>query len=309
MIFFFKHIKWSNKRRWTMHLEISRVPRFLLAIVLIGIWALPALVVEAKPALHLAPAARVARGFGQDAAGNVFLPSVAVARPAQQPQHDEARAIQLLAALPDVAQHLAVYPGWRADAYQEEGSDTIWNVDFYQEDEWLGWGKVDLASDTVLDHFVPRELSPEEFAAGQALVETFIKHDPEIRARLAEPSLWGHDTSYNRWDTQWQVWYWYGIDALVANLNIYDGTVYLDSLEDPNQLDAAERAEADRNRAVELAYGAQGVDQALAGFDDWRTYVEEQGGARYTVSFVSGAQTRFAALVDIAQGTVVETRP
>jgi hypothetical protein len=60
---------------------------------------------------------------------------------------------------------------------------------------------------------------------------------------------------------------------------------------------------------IEIAYGADGIDAALAGFDAWRTYVEDQGQGRYTVAFVNGDRTLLAVLVDIGTGAVLSQQP
>jgi hypothetical protein len=258
------------------------------------------------------------QGTGQDGAagagaqGGLYLPALAngvKATPAEQ--GDDQRAIALLAQQPPVARYLAGYPGWRGEAYLEEGSDSVWNIDLYAGDEWIGWGQVDLAAGKVVDQYIPFDLPPEEFAAGKAKIEKFLVYDPEVKARLGEPDLWGHEVTWNRWDQEWQVWYWYGIDALAVVVGIDEdtGRVYLDSIRDANALKAEDQAEADRNRAIEIAYGADGIDAALAGFDAWRTYVEDQGQGRYTVAFVNGDRTLLAVLVDIGTGTVLSQQP
>jgi hypothetical protein len=275
--------------------------------------ALVLAVLVAMPALAAQPRQAQQEGDAPGVTTGLFLPNLARNPPASAPdlRSDEERAIAILVADARVARHLGAYPGWRAEAYRQEGSDILWNIDFYLADEWLAWGQVDLLAGEVADKYVPLELTPEEFAAGKEKIEKFLVHDPEVNARLGEPSLWGHEVTWNRWDQQWQVWYWYGIDALVIILGLDENNdnVYLESVRDANELEAEEKAEAGRNRAIELAYGADGIDAALAGFDDWRTYVEDQGQGRYTVAFVNGDRTLIAVLVDIDAGVVLETQP
>jgi hypothetical protein len=288
------------------------------ALVLAILVAVPALAAHPHVAggghSHLGPPVAVG-GLQQDGAagadGSVYLPNVAGGLKQQDDRTDEERAIGILVQQPKVARHLASYAGWRAEADLDEGSETVWNIDLYKGDEWIGWGKVDLSAGEVVDYYVPLDLTPEEFAAGKEKIEKFLTYDPEVKARLGEPSLWGHEVAWNRWDQQWQAWYWYGIDALVVVVTIDEttGTVYLDAIHDANDLEAEDKAEADRNRAIEIAYGADGIDDALAGFDAWRTYVEDQGQGRYTVAFVNGDRTLLAVLVDIVQGIVLGTQP
>lgn len=222
---------------------------------------------------------------------------------------DEARqAIQLVAEIPEVADWLATFPDWTGDAWQE-GEDDFYSVDFYSEtaDEWLGWGYVNVTDGVVDDYFVPRELTAEEFQAGQAHVEQFVLKDEEILARLGDVTNWEHDTWYNRWDANWEVWFWQGLEEIAITVSIWEDELYLDRIYNPAELEAEEAIENSKNEAIGLAWQAEGIDQALADVDNWQTYVSQQSDTIWAVTFATTDQELFYALVDIENEQVLES--
>lgn len=223
---------------------------------------------------------------------------------------DEAtRAIQLLAEVPEVAGWLASYPDWTGDAWLEGEDSLHYHVDLYSAaaDEWLGWGYVNVADGVVEDFFVPRELTAEEFQTGREMVEAFVFSDEEVLARLGNVDNWGFETWYNRWDANWQVWFWYGLEELAVTVNIWEDEPYLDSITNPAEFEAEEAAENSKNQAIELAWQAEGIDQAVAGVDNWQTYVAQQGDTVWAVTFATEDRELFYALVDIESWTVLES--
>lgn len=226
-------------------------------------------------------------------------------------QSAEQQAIDLLTAVDEVAMHLANYPGWYGEAWESDSEPGVFNVDLYSAggEEWLGWGEVDMPNASVRDYFVPRELTPEEFQYGRERVEAFVLNDAELLALLGNLDEWGYETYYNRWDVVWETYFWRSIDAYVA-VSYFDwesDEVWLDGIHDQNAFEADEREALNRSQAVELAYEAEGLWEALEGTDNWRTYVEHQGDSRYSVSFVTQDQSLFFALVDIATWEILES--
>ncbi|MCC6605136.1 MAG: hypothetical protein IT327_18155 [Anaerolineae bacterium] len=222
---------------------------------------------------------------------------------------EAARAIQLLAEEPEVAGWLASYPDWTGDAWLEGEDGLHYHVDLYSAaaDEWLGWGYVNVADGVVEDFFVPRELTAEEFQTGREMVEAFVFSDEEVLARLGNVDDWSYDTWYNRWDANWQVWFWYGLEELAVTVNIWEDEPYLDSITNPAEFEAEEAAENSKNQAIELAWQAEGIDQAVAGVDNWQTYVAQQGDTVWAVTFATEDRELFYALVDIGSWTVLES--
>lgn len=223
---------------------------------------------------------------------------------------DEARqAIQLVAEIPEVATWLATYPDWAGDAWQDEEDGRFYSVDFYSEaaDEWLGWGTVNVADGIVEDYFVPRELTAEEFQAGLARVEQFVFNDEEVLARLGDAATWEHDTWYDRWDAKWEIWFWNGLEEMAATVSIWEDDIYLDRIYDPTEMEAEEAVENSKNEAIGLAWGAEGIDQALSGVDNWQTYASQQSDTVWAVSFVGDGEELFYVLVDLENEQILES--
>lgn len=222
---------------------------------------------------------------------------------------EAALAVQLLGAVPEVADWLASYPDWTGDAWLDGDDGVHYHVDLYSAaaDEWLGWGYVNVAEGAVEDYFVPRELSAEEFQVGREKVEAFVFGDQEVLARLGNVADWDFDTWYNRWDANWEVWFWYGLDELVVTVNIWEDEAYLESIRNPAEFEADQALENNKNQAIELAWQAEGIDQAVAGIDNWQTYVSQQGDTVWAVTFATEDRELFYALVDIESWTVLES--
>jgi hypothetical protein len=248
------------------------------------------------------------------AQGRIYLPVVAqgVPTPPSQSENDKDLAIAKVAAASEIAPVLANHPSWVADAYPDDEAERIWHVDFYDkpDGEHLGYGHVKLNSDELFDIKMPRDLSPAELQAGIATIDAYLPYDAEVQARLGNPQLWYHDVSYDRWEESWKAYYSRGLEEMVITLYIDDNNdVYLDSIIDPSVLNEEEATEERRNRAITLAYSAEGIDEALAGVDNWRTYVEDQGDGQYTVAFSTTDRPLYRVHVNIDQARIIEAGP
>lgn len=236
----------------------------------------------------------------------------AQAAPPVQPADDKALAIAKVAAAAEIAPVLANHPNWVAEAYPDDEAARIWHVDFYAEPEgeYLGYGHVNLKSNELFEIEMPRDLSPAALQAGIAKIEAYLPYDAEVQARLGNPTLWYHDISYDRWEQVWQVYYSRGLTELLMTFYIDENAhVTLDAIVDPALLSAEKAAEERRNRALNLAYSAEGVDEALAGVDNWQSYVEDQGRGQYTVAFTTAGRTLYRVQVDIDQEAIMAAGP
>lgn len=248
------------------------------------------------------------------AQGRIYLPVVAqgVPTPPSQSENDKDLAIAKVAAASEIAPVLANHPSWVADAYPDDEAERIWHVDFYDkpDGEHLGYGHIKLNSDELFDIKMPRDLSPAELQTGIATIDAYLPYDAEVQARLGNPALWYHDVSYDRWEESWKAYYSRGLEEMVITLYIDDNNdVYLDSIIDPSVLNEEEATEERRNRAITLAYSAEGIDEALAGVDNWRTYVEDQGDGQYTVAFSTTDRPLYRVHVNIDQARIIEAGP
>jgi len=223
--------------------------------------------------------------------------------------NDTQKAIAILAADAVAAAHLATYNGWHGDAYPQDDSGILWYVDLYADadDEWLGYGIVNIETGQITESFIPRELTTEEYQEGQTAVEAFVLNDGEVLALLGDPALWDRYVYYNRWDVKWEVYFSQGLDEWVAIVYRDEYGIYLEGIHDPSALSDEETAEMNRSQAIELAYSAEGIDQALNGVDNWSTYVALQEGNVWVVTFATDERTLFYALVDIEQWLVLES--
>ncbi len=222
---------------------------------------------------------------------------------------DDEKAVQILLGETAVSEFLSNHDGWISDVWQEDDNSTLWTVEFYDanEEEWLGWGEVDVQSSTILDFYVPRELSPEEFQTGMVQVEKLVLNDAGVQARLGDPDLWEHDTEYDSESEAWTVEFWHGLDALEAIVYLDEDGAYLEEIVNPNQLEAEEQAAYERDLAVELSWEADGIDAALDGVDNWHTLVSPQGEL-WAVSYIANDEELFFALVDIDAELIIDSK-
>ncbi|HEY83945.1 MAG TPA: hypothetical protein G4N96_02350 [Chloroflexi bacterium] len=161
-----------------------------------------------------------------------------------------------------------------------------------------------------MELYAPRELSQEEFQAGQAAVEAVVLDDAEVLALLGDPADWDHGSDYDRFEEDWSVWFDKGLESwlVIARQDEDTEKYHIEDILDPMAFDAAQAQELTRNQAIELAYSADDVDEALNGLDDWRIYVENQGGSVWSVSFAADGKELFYALVDIEAEQVLEAK-
>jgi hypothetical protein len=214
--------------------------------------------------------------------------------------------VQIVASTPEFSEWLDGYANWQGAAYPPEDG-TVWYVEFYNEsgDEWLGYANVEANTGEIQDSFIPKPLPTDVYQAQLEKVQKLVLDDPEVLARLGDPVLWDMYPDYNRWEAVWDVYFYRGVDALLVKAAIEDAYFSISQISDPNELNEDQQVEDARNQAISLAYSAEGVDGALDGHDDWKTYAEPQGGSRWSVSFAAGEQELFYALVDIQSGAIL----
>ena len=235
--------------------------------------------------------------------------AVPTADPAQfNGMSDEQRAIALIANTPEGATHLANFPDWTGEAWQDD--DNLWGVDLYSEaqDEWLGWGQVNVETNEVLDYFIPVELTAEQFQTGRAAAEKVTLGDAALLTRLGDLETWEYDVHYDRWDASWYVSFWRGIEELTVVIGIWEDEYYIGEIVNPNELAAEEAEEQQRNTAIELAYQRDDIWEIMDGVDDWTTYAEPHGDGVWTVAFATTDRTLYSATVNVETGELVESR-
>ena len=266
-------------------------------------------------------------GFTMGEGENIFLPIIeseaSAADPAEEilptaepeptatpdpNEDDEAKVIRILATEEKKAGHLALYPGWVASAWDND--DGTWYVEFKSNDgedfEWLGDGTVDVTTNEIVYSFTPSDLPTDEYQRGLTQIEAYLPHDAEIKNRF-NPDLWEKSVGWDRWEQQWYVSYWYGLEEFIIFFNFWDDKPQIDRITDINKLEAKKQAEWVRNQAIELTFEIDGIWEILDGVDDWVSYVEPQGGDLWSVEIVAAGEEKFHALVNTESWTVIES--
>ena len=225
---------------------------------------------------------------------------------------DKQRAIDVIAAVPEVANYLGGFPDWKGNAWVHEEGTNIWKVEFHSEaaDDWLGYGIVNLDTEEVRESFVPKPLEPEVFEERKAKVEVLVLGDAEVLARLENTDLWEQEVDFDRYERTWKMTFYRGIEAVAVDLN-GDGdkdTFNIEKVYDPKAFDEEKAQRVARDRAIELSWEAEGIGESLDGTDNWRVYAEQQEGSHWTVEFATEERSLFSALVDIEAWEVLESR-
>lgn len=211
----------------------------------------------------------------------------------------------------EVRKFLERFPDWTADSYPQDDEGQFWKIDFYDAGEWIGYAHLNTETDELFDTILPIDLSEEEKTVAQSQIETLIFDDAEVLARLKYPEDWDFDMHYDMYKETWTVYMWGGNDQSLG-VRLYQadsGRYRIDDLFDPDALSAEELEQHLRDEAINLAYSANEVGQALDGRDDWFSYAEPQGGPLWTVAFEADGENLVTVLVDLEAQVVLEAEP
>ena len=214
-------------------------------------------------------------------------------------------AIKLVLKDKEVQDFLEAYPDWSASTYAD--NETQWHVDFYEFDEWIGNAHTDLVTKEIYDVYLLKQLSDEEYRAGKSKLEELVFNDQEILSILGDADLWDYDISFNVWEQGWEMYFWKGLEEI--GLYFWEdeqGRFFIEDIFDPRAFSEQEKRDHERNLAIEIAYGSEGIDQALEGVYDWRTYAEPLREHVWGVEFSSSGIV-FYAVVDISTYEIIET--
>lgn len=230
---------------------------------------------------------------------------------AQDEEAIKGRVIQIAADSEMFSDWLAGHPNYHADAWGPD-ENGVWYVEFKNDgdEEWLGYANVNADTGEILDSFAPKPLPADVYQSQMPRVTAFVKADVEVLARLENNlDLWEVYTDWNRWDATWDVGFYRGIEGVVVKLNFDENdNLYIEKIIDPNALSEDEVSDQMRDDAINLAYAADGVWQAIEGHDDWATYVEIQGESIFSVSFATDDTTLVTVIVNVTDGEVLDVR-
>jgi hypothetical protein len=219
------------------------------------------------------------------------------------------KLIAFLAASDPFAEWLSAHPGYIPESGGPD-EDGLWYIEFYDaaHEEWLGYAKVHGDTLEITESFAPLPLPPDVFQAQMPQVLQVVEHDAEVLAWLNDlPDLWDVYADWNRWDQRWEVYFVRGIQKVAVYALLDEaGDVVISDVLDPDALTDEQALAEARNSAINLAYSAPGLDQALAGHDDWTTLAQQQGGdSVWGIAFVDGDTRLLFVLVDVASGEVL----
>ena len=219
-----------------------------------------------------------------------------------------ARLINSVAETEDFADWLANYEGWqgKASPHDENYPNGDWYIEFKDaaDEEWLGYANVTIDG-TIIDAFIPRPLPDDELATGKARVKELVLADPEVSALVKDPLLWDIESDYDRFDVNWNVNFYRGLEHLRVIAKLEEDEFYIEEVRNERTFGEEDAVAHAKDEAIRLAY--EEVGDALSGLDEWQTYVEHQGGAQWSVAFVAGDAERFYALVDVENEQVLES--
>lgn len=230
---------------------------------------------------------------------------------AQESQEEtEQRLIQIAAESDTFVDWLAQHEGWVGHSYPpDEG--VVWYTEFFtneNNDEWLGYANVNAETGEIQDAFAPIPLPTDQFQEIQPRIQQLVLDDPEVQARVGDLATWDVYTDYNRYDADWEIAFYRGVEAVLVKATLEEGDDFsIHEIVNPHELTDEQNEQIARDTAIGLAYGAPDIDKALDGHDNWKTYVENQGGTRWSVSFNADDRELFYALVDVSSNKVLES--
>ncbi|MEM9776780.1 MAG: hypothetical protein AAF902_19525, partial [Chloroflexota bacterium] len=161
----------------------------------------------------------------------------------------------------------------------------------------------------ILEVAAPKPLSAEAYQAGQTAAEEVVLKDPKVLAILGDPADWGRWAWYHEWEGTWEIGFYRGIDEFTVSVVDHGEGPTIFEITNTSLLDEEQQEKDNQNRAVEIAWNADDIDEAIYGSGEdieWFTYVTPMGGSEYGVSFATDDGELFFAHVDIATETVLE---
>ena len=227
--------------------------------------------------------------------------------------NQERDALELLVKETSIARLLAKTPDWHVEMWTNDEEQTM-EIDLFNADwGWIAWGNVALTSngrpESVVEVYAPKQLTAAEEQSQRAAAEALVLADGAVLEILGDPNAWEMYSWYDEWEGAWDVNFNKGLDEIGVRVDNYDGEFMVGEISNLALLDEEQQISDNQNQAIELAWQAEGIDEALFGGDEdeeWQTFVTHLGGSEYGVSFASADKELFFAAVDIAAGQVLD---
>ncbi|MFK7804406.1 MAG: hypothetical protein AB8G95_22415 [Anaerolineae bacterium] len=226
----------------------------------------------------------------------------------------ERQALQLLVQEKPIAMLLSTHAEWHVEMWLNE-EEWQMEIDLFDANwEWISWAGVGLDENelpvVVNAMYAPQSLTVEEYQLQQSAAEGLVLNNAEVLAILGDPAEWERYAWYDEWEAAWDIYFYKGLDEISVRIDNYDGEMMVGSIKNLALLTEEQTIVDNHDRAIELAWSADGIDEALFSTDqEWRTYVTHIGEAQYGVSFAAADNELFFALVDIEAEQVLESNP
>lgn len=227
--------------------------------------------------------------------------------------NQERDALELLVQETSIARLLAQTADWHTEMWTNDDEQTMEIDLFNAEWEWIAWGSVRLTDngrpESVGEIYAPKQLTAEEEQQQRSMAEALVLADGAVLQILGDPSGWEMYSWYDEWEATWDVNFYRGLDEIGVRVDNYEGEMMVDEIRNLALLDEEQQIVENQNQAIELAWQAEGIDEALFGAEEeveWQTYVTHLGGSEYGVSFASADNELFFAAVNIETNQVLE---
>ena len=186
--------------------------------------------------------------------------------------------------------------------------EGYWNVSIFENDEWIGYVSYDESSQEIKSNDLPELLSAEEIAKYEEKINKYLFDDPAIQAIAQNPYSLQKEMEYHKFSNYWSYYLYSGLDTYEVVIYPDDDYFVIDEIRNYTTLEADRQLEADRNKAIELAYSSPDIDQAFDGIDDWYSYAEHFEDKTWIVEFAGQGRTLLSVLVDLDKETVLESK-
>ena len=225
---------------------------------------------------------------------------------AQQLQGQQDAAVTLAAAHPALKPLLEAHDGWSADAYRPETGYGVWRVQFYfPGGEELGWADVSPGQGRVYAWEASYELGGALQRRAERTLYPFVLRHPDVRALLGREEPLERWLWYDSWREGWFVHLERGAGSLEVSvrsrlpgpLRLED--LFVEKIYFPNVLSLEDFRNAQKDRAVALAFAAPEVAAALQDRPGWTSTGTKLAGGRWRVVFAQGGTEIARAVVDL----------
>lgn len=232
---------------------------------------------------------------------------------AQKDASRQDAAVTLAAAHPALKPLLAAHEGWNADAYRTETGYGVWRVQFYfPGGEELGWADVNPKQQQVYAWEASYELGGALQRRAERTLYPFVLRHPDVRALLGQEQPLDRWLWYDSWREGWFVHLERGSGSLEVSVRsrrpgpLRLDELFIEKIYFPNVLSLADFRNAQKDRAVALAFADPEVAAALRDAPGWTSTGTPLAGGRWRVVFARNETEIASAVVDLKAARTLE---